>query len=154
MCGHRRVVFRKCFHYGWGPVISKCAQEKAFDAGLVNEGCSVMVSHPLATLRVDMLCSKCAKNKDEMDEKFAKARECLAVLESVVSKKLKGRVPDVTEVVEIPAESNSGESESNAETDTENLGESADLDETLISPEEVSSFLENKFPMVSLSMDI
>lgn len=112
-----------------------------------------MVSHPLATLRVDMLCSKCAKNKDEMDEKFAKARECLAVLESVVSKKLKGRVPDVTEVV-IPAESNSGESESNGETDTENLGESADLDETLISPEEVSSFLENKIPMVSLSMDI
>ena len=152
MCYHKRLVFRDCFHYGWGPLVKKCDQEKAFDAGEVDEGCSVMVSHPLSTLRVAMVCNKCAKTKMETDTKFTKAREVLAALEAEISKRLKGPLPGADE--SNPKKESSESSEVDAESSSEPVDGFTDPDETLITAEEVSSFLENKFPMVSLTMDI
>lgn len=58
MCFHKRIIYI-CGHVGWGAEIVACPQQRAFEEGVQQEECHDMISHPLHSLKVPIMCKEC-----------------------------------------------------------------------------------------------
>lgn len=85
MCHHYRLVYG-CNHHAWLAKARSCVIEKRFEAGLSDEGCSVMVSHPLKTTRICRGCPDCEKKKASTDAKIEKIKSLLKTLQVGISR--------------------------------------------------------------------
>jgi hypothetical protein len=94
MCYHRRIIYDTCKHHVWGGIAKPCEEEKRFEAGDADEGCSQMVSHPLCTTRVvGRLCNKCLKRNEGIDKKFDAAKDIISKLRANLVKRVERGEP-------------------------------------------------------------
>jgi len=79
MCIHWRIVYL-CRHSNFGDIFKRCEVEQKFDNGETDEGCSKMLSHGMATIRVEIECRDCAKDKTKIDTKLGAVKEAIKKL--------------------------------------------------------------------------